>query len=685
MGVKPGNTRLSVPVGSLLLLLLSLLLAPSLLAQQGTVRSELSASTITRDESVILTVTAVGVEGEPDTSALEKDFDIVGRSSSRQFTSVADGNNQPTVLSIVKWTLELLPRDVGVFTIPAVTVGGVSSQLLSLTVNEIPAGARRDVFVEASVDSRTPWVQSQVLMTVRVFQAIEIVEGGLSDPSGSDLQVQRIGKDSQSMEVRDGREFRVTERRFALFPQKSGTVTIDPIVLSVAVPTQANASLGFFSPTRKLTRRSDPITLEVKARPDSGAAWWLPASAVQIDSNWADDVGKAVVDQPLTRTIVLRAGGVLDSQLPDIEIPAIEGVSLYAEEPVRAMGMNERGLVAEQTVKWALIPQREGELVLPPLSIEWFNTDTGKTEHAVLPEERIQVARSATTANASQVTPPGSTADSADRTGAEAGLPGAGNTVEPLASLDESGTMEERGREDSTALDSGPSGNGSTALAVTDDGLVAADSNSKAGSAEALAANAGGAVAAASDRIVGGLSAASWRLATMALLVLWAGSFMVFWWWRRRLLQARGDESAQAGQTGRRGQSTLGQRARRGYQKLAPLAAVDACCKGGDPAALRSALIDWAARQWPQQPPSTLTDIALRLDEGAARRSLEALDAALYSRTSPSDQQGLMARMRSLPGELSAALANKETEGAADGRLDTASGKPRSGRGLPAL
>lgn len=676
MGVKPGNTNLALSAGRLIILMLTLLLSHPLLAQQASVRSELSASTITRDESVSLTVTAVGVEGELDTSALNKDFDIVGQSSSRQIRTVINGSNQPVTMSIVTWTLELLPRDVGVFTVPAVSVGGVSSQLQSLTVNEIPTGVRRDVFVETSVDSRKPWVQSQVLMTVRVFQAIEIVDGGLSDPAGDQLQVQRIGKDSSSIEVRDGREYRITERRFALFPQKSGPVTINPVVLSVSVPTNATATLGLFSPTRKLTRRSDPITLDVQARPSSGAAWWLPASALQIDSNWADDASKAVVDQPLTRTITLRAGGVMDSQLPDIPIPAIEGVSLYAEEPVRAMGMNERGLVAEQTIKWALIPQREGQLVLPELSIEWFNTDTGETETAVLPEERIQVGPS-TAVTASQAAP---VVNAADGNGppagdTEVGAPDASDsltaqeTPTAVANLDVPDRDPSIAAPDNTVQAEAVGDAGRTATEVgTGSPMIASESSDKDASA-------------LPGELAGEQAFRPWRLAALLLLGLWLLSLALFWWWRRRLLDAhRGESAGVSGQL-----SSIRQHARKTYQKLAPLAEVETCCKADDPAALGSALIAWAARQWPQQAPRTLTDIALRLNEGPARESVQALDAALYSRgLNQQDRDELMNRMRQLPVELPAAMRGEQS-GAADAQGHLVVDGRRQGNGLPAL
>jgi len=341
-------------------------------AQDGTVTSQLSAGTITRDETVTLQIVATGLDAELDVSSLNKDFDVVGRSSSREVSTVMGASGGLRTTSIVTWALQLAPKEVGIFTVPPVSVGNISSQSHSLTVNALPTGAKRDLFIEASVDTQEPWVQSQVLMTISVFQAIEIVDGGMDNPTGENVVVERLGDDTSRTEIRDGRQYSVTERRFALFPQKSGEMLVNPVTLSVSVPANPNQVRSFFSPTRKLTRRSESVSLNVRPRPNSGSAWWLPARAVQLTSQWVGDVNAAEVDKPLTRTITLRAAGVADSQLPDIIMPAIEGASLYAEQPERKSGANQQGLISELTINWALIPQRAGELVLPAVAVDWL-------------------------------------------------------------------------------------------------------------------------------------------------------------------------------------------------------------------------------------------------------------------------------------------------------------------------
>ena len=322
--------------------------------RDSNVRAELSASAITRDESVLLTITAQGVNAEPDTAALNEDFDVVSNSTSREVRATLNSSGEIVNVSIVRWALELSPKGQGVFTVPAIKVGDYETQLLTLTVNEAPQGANRDVFIETRVDTTTPWVQSQVILTLKVFLGVDIVDGGIDVPSGDDLVFESLGEDTQRREQRDGREYSVTERRFAVFPQKSGTAVIDPVTLNVSVPAQPDRVRGFFSRTKKLTRRSDPITLKVQARPPENASWWLPASNLNLEGRWQGNPEAAQVDQPLTRTLIMQVDGVLESQLPAINVPAIEGLSLYAEQPVLNTETSVAGIRSEQRINCLL-------------------------------------------------------------------------------------------------------------------------------------------------------------------------------------------------------------------------------------------------------------------------------------------------------------------------------------------
>lgn len=583
--------------------------SPHAFSQEVSVRAELSAQQITRDESVMLTISAQGIDAELDASSLNENFDVVSRSSSREINTTLSNNNQLTNVSVVRWVLELLPKGQGVFTVPSVKVGDYETQLLTLTVDDIPTGASRDIFLEASVDTTEPWVQSQVVMKLRVFQAIDIVDGGLDAPVGDNLTVERIGEDTQSVEERDGRDYRVTERRFALFPQKSGPLTIDPVTLSITVPADPSRVRGFFSPTRKLTRRSNAIELQVQPRPSANAAWWLPAKALEIQAQWQNDPGTAQVDQPLTRTLVMQAQGVLQSQLPEISIPAIDGVSLYAEDPRLAMSGDDSGLISEQRINWALIPQRSGPLTLPAVSVEWFNTRTGKNETAQLPAETINVAPASTSAN----------------------------TPADLASTND--PNDQQADVDAVLNDSATSPLSDTANAAPQQSLTIQE--------QAQLQSQGLQITALET------SVQRWR--TLALATLFAVLLAVIYWGFTRLSRGRKKSKTTA-------YSAV-------QNRLMPLQEVRQACKQGDLPQLKHALLAWAGQQWATSAPTTIDDLRAKLPEGAARAKLDVLQLALYSKNGGSIAEQLWRdQLGELPDDLALAMKAIELQPIAGGK-----------------
>ena len=171
---------------------------------------------------------------------------------------------------------------------------------------------------------------------------------------------------------------------------------------------------GFFSPTQRLTRRTDEIPLAVRARPADSDGWWLPAKSVSITEDWPGSA-EARVGEPLTRTVRIEARGVLAAQLPDIEPPSVDGLALYADDPVRADAVGGDGVRAAQTLSLAVIPSREGVFELPPVRLDWFDVARGEPRTATLPARTVTVLPSGATSASSP--PPPDAASSLDGTG----------------------------------------------------------------------------------------------------------------------------------------------------------------------------------------------------------------------------------------------------------------------------
>ena len=360
-------------------------------AQGAEVRAWLDRTTMQLGETVTLNVeVSDGANAKPDFSVLESDFNLSGTQSS---TSINIVNGQTS--SKLLWAVALEPKRSGTLTIPSLSVAGQSTQALMLTVQAASTAAGRtgdDVYIETTVEPRSPYVQQQVSMTVKLYFSVNIVDGQLDDPQADGLIVRKVsGQDTNFSADVGGKHYRVLERRYVLQGEKSGSVAIAPIVFRGHAMDRNDAN-SFFSRGHNVSARSDAITLDVRARPaNSGTDAWLPARAVTLAAEGIDDKTDARVGEPLTLTLRLQATGLGFEQLPELTLPKIDGADIY---PDKTSTQNKDGgdlTTGERERKFAIVPKRAGSLVIPLISIGWWDTTHDRAETASVPEIDLNV------------------------------------------------------------------------------------------------------------------------------------------------------------------------------------------------------------------------------------------------------------------------------------------------------
>jgi hypothetical protein len=82
-----------------------------------------------------------------------------------------------------------------------------------------------------------------------------------------------------------------------------------------------------------------------------------------------------------TFTVVVTGEGNIN-RIPDLSVPEIAGVKIYADQPLLETEVRGRGLAGSKTMKWALVPEREGTFEIPSLSLSFF--DPNKERYDVL-------------------------------------------------------------------------------------------------------------------------------------------------------------------------------------------------------------------------------------------------------------------------------------------------------------
>ncbi len=340
-------------------------------------------------------------DDDPDFSPLEKDFEILDQGTSNN-VSMINGDFSRSIT----WKLTLMAKHIGTLPIPSISFGKDRSQPSSIVVNKSSRSQSsdlggEDLILKVEASPQDPFVQSQVIYTLRLYRKVNISQASLTEPEITDAVVENLGEDQNYNTKINGENYVVTERKYAIFPQKSGKITINPLTLTAQVITGSGRSRfnGFFSSQSTRTQRvnSKRVTLNVRPAPDTfKGRHWLPAKQVFLEETWSGDVHQAKVGEPLTRTLKLLAKGVTVSQLPEL-FPQSQAVQTksdgelksYPDQPVLKEQKKKDNVIALREEKVALIPSKAGTYQLPAIEIPWWNTQTQQMETAAIPAQTI--------------------------------------------------------------------------------------------------------------------------------------------------------------------------------------------------------------------------------------------------------------------------------------------------------
>jgi hypothetical protein len=353
----------------------------------------LDRSPVSIDETFQIIFTAnESPDDEPDFSPLEQDFTVQNQSQSSRTEFVNGKLNR-----LIQWAVTVMANDSGNLIIPVIKFGKDSSP--SLKINVLPSSANNktsrddDLFLEVSANTEKPFIQSQVLYTVKLFRRVDLAKANLSEPELQDAVIEKLGEDAIYTTQLSGATYGVIERKYAIFPQKSGTSTIKPLVLNADVVARGKQSFFSSQMTQRRIVKSNPVTLNVQAIPANfGNSMWLAAENVELSQTWSGNFSQMKVGEPLTRTIKLVAQGSMIGQLPELNNAQIDAqIKTYNDQPVLHEDKTPTGIIATREEKIAFIPAKGGSYTLPEIKISWFNTRSQKIETTTLPEMNLTV------------------------------------------------------------------------------------------------------------------------------------------------------------------------------------------------------------------------------------------------------------------------------------------------------
>jgi hypothetical protein len=340
--------------------------------------------------------------GDPDFTALQQYFMVLGNNRSNSI-SIVNGEYQRSV----KWTLQLMAKQVGEYMIPAIHFGDEHSEPFQVSVQPSSLAAVPDdqQVLELMVDRSEVHVQGQVILTMRLLSATDIsaYQFGKIPIQDLDVVLEPLGDLHQYQTRIADRSYLVLEQQFALFPQQAGQLEIPPVLAEVRLPSRSR--LDPFNNGGDIRRfRSQPVTIDVKPIPQEFSGdYWLPADHVELREEWPADLSGLVAGEPITRSITLIADGLTAAQLPEIKLQEIDGIKQYPDQPALQNSRNGKGMHGQREQKVALIPAAPGVYRIPEISVNWWNRATAQLETAILPARELKVGPGG---EAAEVAPP---------------------------------------------------------------------------------------------------------------------------------------------------------------------------------------------------------------------------------------------------------------------------------------
>jgi len=417
-----------------LLLAIALGCLPMLAFAQSAPVASLDRSKVGIGETVTLNIELSDQTSEsPDFSPLMADFVVLGTSTNHTLSIVNGTREARTILGVA-----LRPRREGHLVIPALTIGGQKTQPVSVDVaatSDAGGGAAmRPVSLEGKADPVTAYVGQQIDYTLRLYFAVNLADGQLGDPTVEGAEIRRVGQDANYQTMREGRRFNVVERHYAIFPQRAGTLEIQPPTFqgTAVDPSDATSFFGAGEPVNAVAER---VRIDVRARPDAAAnGAWIPARELKLVLDGVPPDGKARVGQPITLTMRLDATGMPFEALPALSLPKLDGADVYPDKAVTGGGSSGSWVTGRRQQGFAVVPTRAGTLHIPETTLHWWNVVTDKPEVATVPARDIEVAPS-NGAAAPAIAPP-----SAGASAAPASAPAPVATVADAAAATQTGS-----------------------------------------------------------------------------------------------------------------------------------------------------------------------------------------------------------------------------------------------------
>ena len=386
-------------------LLVTFLLIPFFVFSGG-FEASVNKNAASLNEPVILTLILkdATANSPPSLSLLTDAFFI---QSEQQLASTQIINGRVSYTQV--WKIALAPKKEGQLLIPSISVDtneGIFSTegiIVDVVKGSTTVQSEKEMKIVTTLSNKNPYKNEPVFYTVRLISKVDLAHVWMEKLTLDNAIVESTFEPKVYRNVIDGVAYGIVEWNYVITPLKAGDLKIPPFLVQGRALTKGRSGDpsdhpfgSFFNMSgldlmQPFSLPTEEKLLEINA-PPPGMSPWLPAKFLNLEESW-DDTVTIRVGEPVSRSIIIRAEGLASSQLPHISDMQESGCSykIYADKPESGDEIKESDLFSFRKEQYTLIPDQEGDLVLPEIAIAWWDVTKKEKMWAKLPSRTLHV------------------------------------------------------------------------------------------------------------------------------------------------------------------------------------------------------------------------------------------------------------------------------------------------------
>ncbi len=256
---------------------------------------------------------------------------------------------------------------------------------------DAPAGSGgKDVFVELVTDKTRAYVSEQLILTFRFYTRVNLLrQPEYVPPTTTGFWVEPLPKQPSYETLLNGMTYLVIEVKSAVFPTRSGTLTIEPATLRCVIEEPDRSSSadpfdrfrrGFFGlggRGREISLRSDPVVIEVLPLPEEGVPGGFGGAVGAYEMGMEADRTRVKQGDPITLTITISGRGNINTVSAPV-FPDLPGMRSYdSGSQVHSAG-SASGLAGEKVFERVVVPEVSGAFSVGPAEFSYFDPAEGR-------------------------------------------------------------------------------------------------------------------------------------------------------------------------------------------------------------------------------------------------------------------------------------------------------------------